>query len=293
MRDIPVVWHSQEDGRGHYNCTAMLNDALDIQKCVHYPGWRRFPVVDGAIVIVHGGREHGRLDKLQMDIEDLKWTLLIFLGDEESSFPAEKVEHPNSICWVQEPLPGRHDFADRYLVDGYTPLTHLLKKTVEKTYDWFFAGQVTHERRRACVAALQTIDWGGVIIETKGYCQGVSPAEYYALMSQSKIVPCPSGPCSPDSARVWEALECGCIPILDDLSPTRAGTGFWKYVLGDFHPLPVITEWGELPDMIRDLRRDWTMRSVEIQNWWLNYKWNFLNHWLTQDLKSLRGEDDV
>jgi hypothetical protein len=292
--EIPVVWHSQEDGRGHYNCTAMLNEAFDVQQCVHYPGWKRFPHVDGAVVVVHGGREHGRLDRLNEDISELLWVLLIFLGDEEASFPAERVHHPNKLCWVQEPLPGKHDFADRFMLDGYTPLTHLLVKTaLSREYDWFFAGQVTHERRRACVDALRTLDWGGVIIETKGYCQGVSPSEYYSLMARSKIVPCPSGPHSPDSARVCEALECGCIPILDDLSPTRPLTGFWNYVLGYNHPLPVITEWDDLPDMINDLRRDYTRRSIEIQNWWINYRYQFINNWLVNDLKVLRGEKNV
>jgi hypothetical protein len=272
----------------------MLGDAFDAQNCIHYPGWKRMPIVDGAVVVVHGGREPGRLDRLNMDIEDLKWVLLIFLGDEEASFPAELVEHPNKVVWVQEPLPGKHDFADRYMLDGYTPFTHLLKKTVEKDLDWCFAGQCTHERRRACVMELQdNIDWGGVIVQTKGYCQGVSPAEYHHLLSRSKIVPCPSGPMSPDSARVCEALECGAIPILDDLSPTREEPGFWRMVLGAHHPLPVIIDWKDLPEMIHGLRRDWVMRSVECQNWWLNYKFQFINNWLVNDLKMLRGEKNV
>jgi hypothetical protein len=65
MVQTPVIWHSQDDGRGYYNCTQMLNDAFDLQGCVHYPGWKRMPLVDGAVVVVHGGRELGRLERLK------------------------------------------------------------------------------------------------------------------------------------------------------------------------------------------------------------------------------------
>ena len=135
--------------------------------------------------------------------------LLIFLGDEEASFPTEQVEHPNKVVWVQEPLPGKHDFADRFMLDGYTPLTHRLKKNVEKDLDWCFAGQVTHERRRACVAELQdNIDWGGVIVESKGYCQGVSIEEYHSLLCSRRLCLVPPGRTPripPEFARRWNA----------------------------------------------------------------------------------------
>jgi hypothetical protein len=287
---VPVIWHAQEDSRGYYNCTAMVNDLFDSHGCgPHYPARNKMPDVEGAIVVVHGGRELGGLDRLNRDIEPLKWVLLIFLGDEESQFPAEQVEHPNKICWVQEPLPGKHDFADRFILDGYTPHTRKclieLPDALERDLDWCFAGQMTHERRWACRNALQNIDWGGVIVESKGYCQGVSLSEYYRLLRRAKIVPCPSGPFSPDSARVCEALECGAIPILDDLSPTRKEPGFWKMVLGD-HPLPVVTDWSTLPRVIEELKSHWNERVLECELWWACYKKDFMT-WLEKDVQCL------
>ena len=29
--DIPVIWHAQDNGRGHYNCTAFINDIMDFR----------------------------------------------------------------------------------------------------------------------------------------------------------------------------------------------------------------------------------------------------------------------
>lgn len=282
MQPVDVFWHGQQDGRGYYNCTTFLNDIFDYYGCIHHAGWDGIPKqIEHAIVVVHGGRELGRLDTLNEHIEHLESVFLIFLGDEEGSFPVEFVQHPNKVVWVQEPIPGRHDSADRYLIDGYTPGTKSFLAedgpfSNGRDLDWVFAGQVTHERRRACVDALRTINWGGVIVESKGYCQGVSIEEYHRLLTRAKIVPCPSGPHAPDAARPWEALECGAIPILDAYSPTMQPDDYWTYVLGP-HPLPVIKDWENLPQMIEELKQDWETKSAVIQQWWASYKMKMFN----------------
>jgi hypothetical protein len=286
---VPVCWHAQKEGRGYYNCTSMCSDLFDFNNCgPHYGAWDRMPNVEGAIIVLHGGREMGRIDKLNMDIEKLQWCLIIALGDEESTFPLEQIEHPNKILWVQEPLPGRpaHDAADRYILDGYPHdyRRHMVK--CEKDLDWVLACQMTHVRRWQCRNALQGIDWGGVLVESKGYCQGVSRDEYFRLMARAKIAPCPSGPFSPDSARVCEALECGCVPILDDLSPTRSKPGFWKLVLGQ-HPIPVVESWDTLRDEIEDIKAQWKDYSQECQGFWRDYKEKFFGTWLAEDLAKL------
>jgi hypothetical protein len=289
---IPVIWSAQEDGRGHYNCCTQLNDAFDLYDCVHYPGLPRAPKgLDGAVYIVHGGRQLGSIDRVNMDLAELRYCVVIVLGDEENSFPVEQLQHARMKIWVQEPIPGRHDFCDRFILDGWTPDT---RKMIEKIrpdilgrdLDWSFAGQVTHQRRYACVDALREIEWGGITIETKGYCQGVSIMEYYRLMLRSHIIPCPSGPFSPDSARVCEALECGCVPILDDLSPTRKEPGFWKMMFGPFHPFPVLTDWSTLPNHIRDIKSRWDVWHEHTQNFWRQYKENF-TRWLREDIDEL------
>jgi hypothetical protein len=290
---IPVVWHAQADGRGRFNCTTMLNDMFDHYEGVqHFGGAKAWPeeVIDGAVVVVHGGREVGHLDRLNIDLDNLEWALVIFLGDEEASFPVLDVHFPKrSKIWIQEPLvPGPHSLAHRFILDGYShDFRRWVVKNSPKDLDWIFAGQVTHQRRRECVTALQSIDWGGMIIETKGYCQGVSKREYTELLSRSWIVACPSGPHAQDAARPWEALDCGAIPILDDLSPRRRVPGFWNYVLGPGHPLPVITDWTTLPSVIDDLKHhNLKLLAEDCAAWWVNYQCGWLQ-WLKKDLEEL------
>jgi hypothetical protein len=293
IKSVPVIWHAQQEGRGTYNCTTMLNDLFDRYDCNHCGCLNlQSRNIDGAVVVVHGGREIGHIDRLNQDLDRLKWAILIFLGDEEASFPVEEVEHDNYIAWVQEPLFSRpgHAKAKRFLLDGYShECPRRSTPQNPKDLDWFFAGQVTHERRRACRDALQSIDWGGVIIETKGYCQGISPQEYFWMMYRSRIIPCPSGPFSQDSARIWEALECGSIPILDDFSPTRRDGEFWSKVIPG-SPLLRVSDWRELPKIIEKMKLanlDRFQRETLI--WWNDYKWKFWR-WLEEDLKELGVE---
>jgi hypothetical protein len=287
---IAIAWHAQSDGPGIYDSTAMFRDMVDLYEVAHYGAWFSMPEnIEGAVVVVHGGREHGRLDKLNEDIKNLQWCIIVALGDEESVFPVEKIEHPHKKVWVQEPMPGRHDFADRFMICGYghDRKRHIVK--VEKDLDWFLGAQITHERRIACVDALRKINWGGVIIESRGYYQGVQMSEYVRMLCRAKIVPCPSGPFSPDAARPWDALQAGSIPILDDLSPTRKEPGFWQYVLGG-HPYPVVTDWSVLPGLIENLKLgNIERRAKECLEFWETYKWKF-SCWLKEDLKDLGVE---
>ena len=282
---IPICWHAMRDGRGRFDSTAMVNDMFDLYDVEHFPAWDRMPDVEGAVIVVHGGREITREDKLAMDIENLKWALIIYLGDEEASFQTEKISHPNAIYWVQEPLMGKHDFAHRYILDGYAHgmQDHIVK--CDRDLDWFFGGQVQNERRRGCVDALRGLDWGGIVIETKGFYQGIAQSEYYRTVCRAKIIPCPSGPFSQDAARPWSALECGSVPILDDFSPVRKEPGFWKMVLGD-HPFRVIEDWRTLRDEIENLKVDWPDRQYEAVAWWKGYRESF-NSWLRIDLAKL------
>jgi len=286
---IPVVWHAQADGRGYYNSTALLNDMLDLYPCEHYGGLNGIPEkISGAVIVVHGGRELDAIERLNTDIRSLGWVILVVLGDEENSFPVEKIEHSNKRIWIQEPLPGRHDFCNRFMVNGYG---HDFRKYIvrcEKDLTWFFGGQHTNSRRHACVDALSTMEWGGITILSKGYHQGISLGEYYRTLCRAKIVPCPSGPFSQDAARPWDALEAGCLPILDDLSPARMTPGFWKYLLGEAHPFPVITEWSTLPSLIGELEKDWEEQFVMCRAWWEAYKARF-SSWLETDIWKLTG----
>jgi hypothetical protein len=137
--------------------------------------------------------------------------------------------------------------------------------------DWFFAGQANHERRRKLVATLLGLP-GGRLKETAGFAQGFDRVDYLALMAQAKVVPCPSGPATPDSFRVWEALEAGCIPVVDEDCPAYNTPGFWELLLGEKPPFPTVTDWSTFPAVLDGLLDGWPDNTAIIQAWYRDYK---------------------
>jgi len=284
---IPVAWYGV-DHRLTKNCCVMLNEMFDTYDCVHRIG--DVPTdMDGGVVVVHGESCYDKMLRLNIALSKLKWVIVVLLGDETHMLDPTLISHPRMKLWMQEPVPGVYE-ADRYILDGWT---HGCKRAdVPKDLAIFFGGQDTHQRRKECVSMLrEQFDWDVIMVLSKGYTLGVNREEYFRMMSRAKFVPCPCGPSSPDSARPWEALECGAIPILD----SRGGyegrfpvTGnFWPLVLGDY-PLPVITNWAEFP---RCFKSEWLpnypVLLEKCLTWWEGYKKDWLK-WLREDIECLQ-----
>ena len=294
---IAVCWHegifglySHEGvhGRSRYACCGLLNDAFDQYDCEHFSGFSALPAnADGAVIIVHGGHLRHDVDKINQDASRLQWVIFVGIGDEENDFPYPRLSHRNMKLWMQSPIPGK-SHADRYPIVGYPcDCRELLIPGLERIYDWSFAGQITHARREECVRALKTMS-GGRLLETKQFYSGMEHAEYFRMLSQTKIVPCPSGPVCADTFRMAEALEAGAIPIVDEHpgwrdQPTR---GIFDMLFPQGYPFPLIGNWAEAPQVIASLLSDYDRKAAEVRAWWAEYKKNYFS-WLGQDLKSL------
>ena len=233
------------------------------------------------------GQEH--YDVLNDAADWFRKIVFVVIGDEEGLFQTDKLQHDNKKVWFLMPPYNPKQKVDRVGPNGWPTgaieMIAAAKKHVHnRPYDWCFLGQVTHRRRVECVEAAWEIP-NGKLLPTKGFTQGVPREDYYASMVRSKVVLCPSGPCTPDSFRFCEALEAGAIPIADDLTP-RADypAGYWQYVFGtDKLPFPVISDWNTLPNVIADCLKNWQRKSCECQTWWMATKHKLVNQ-MKQDL---------
>lgn len=284
MDKIPVLWCNPE--RMSYSCCNMLNEMFDLYGCEHFTTAE----LEGAVCVFHGGnlQLNGmgpiHASSINETINKMRWVVLISIGDESSEFPYHLLHHENMKLWVQTPLPTT--LADRYLIEGYPANTKRVE--IDKTLDFSFAGQITHARREAAWEAMcqcHSDEGRSVMHRTQSFGAGLPQADYLKMLSRSKIVPCPSGPASPDTFRIWEALECGAIPIVDSQSLRDCTEGFWNTVLPS-RCLPMIGDWSMLPDMMDMLLRDYEDWHRVTQAWWKMYKLQF-NDWLIQDLISL------
>lgn len=239
---------------------------------------------NGAVVVIPARQNHGFETEVNKFINLLDWCVILLCGDEAREFDTSKLTHPNKKVWLMQPTP--LDQADYYMGSGYTP--HLkqtpteYKGTAEKAYlnkelDWYFAGQNNHIRRSLAANVLRKMlnrdDIKGNLLETDGFTHGVAREIYSLNVFAAKAIPSPSGIESPDSFRVYEALEAGAVPIADDISKQWPEPGYWAKAFND-EPLPfkVLTDYENLEGYICDIVRDYPRMQNTTFAWWQNYK---------------------
>ena len=95
------------------------------------------------------------------------------------------------------------------------------------------------------------------------------------VLSSTEFLPCPNGFFHPETYRLYEALECGCIPIVENA---------YKYYdrLFPNNPFLKIDQWAE----VRPIIKGWNDNQIkqkreECKIWWVKYKSNleqFINN---------------
>jgi len=235
----------------------------------------KIPKGDKAIVVTPARHHKGLEIKVRKQLDNLNSCVLFLLGDEEADFDVSLVEHPKTHIWVQNPHMDKHDKYNR-LGTGYPP--HMKLKKQDKDLDVYFAGQVTHKRRRELTDILidMSMESNKVLCtRTKGFTQGEKPEVYYNYMSRAKIVPAPSGAVIPDSFRLYEALEAMAIPLADECSPTETLNGYWDWLFMGDTPFPKIIEWDRLFGLVPELIEDHPRNMHQQTAWWIKWKRDF------------------
>lgn len=240
----------------------------------------KLPPKDRAIVVVPARHHSGFEYKINKMLQRIDKVVLFLMGDEEAEFEVEKIQHNNIQIWVQNAHPGRHD--DYNKLGTTYPIhikEHLKNKTFNKTLDLYFSGQITHKRRTQmleCVLHYEAeFNKNCLINRTRGFTQGVSHEEYYKLMAAAKVVPAPSGTVVPDSFRLFEALECMCIPIADEVNPSGNITEYWDWLLGEESPFPKLTSWDAIYGIMENVLQEYPNNLHQVTSWWIKWKRNF------------------
>ena len=91
------------------------------------------------------------------------------------------------------------------------------------------------------------------------------------ILSDCDFLPCPNGVTHPETYRVYEALQCGCIPVVEN-----------SYKYYDFlfpnNPFIKINKWSEAKDIISNWNEETIKKKrEECKLWWSNYKLNLQN----------------
>lgn len=289
---IPVIWQNYNQGapnRGYWDQGFL--ELLFAGQVWKTPFWSRFKHYDsikeapdsatGAIVVLPARYNGNYIKQLNDDLKRFEWVLLIIGGDEENVFEWEKVKHPRIKIWVMTPHPNMHAKADFVLGEGYRKEAPKLlsKYKGNKPTDIFFCGQITHDRRQQCRSRL--IDLRShhpelktdYTFNTKFAEENLSKEEYYRRMSRAKVVPCPSGPATPSSFRIFEALEAGAVPVADGKTLSiNYPDGYWSFIFQGEPPFPVFSDYEQLPGYTQDTIEQYPKINNKVYAWWQEYK---------------------
>ena len=140
----------------------------------------------------------------------------------------------------------------------------------ERPYSWCFMGNATPPARQDMLRHLRTVP-GGFTHLTDSFHDGkaLSAEAYAAKLRASVFVPCPGGN-NLETFRVYEALECGAIPIVEEWFAQP----YYTRLLGPC-PFPILRVWSEAPGLIRALSASpeaLAERQEACAAWWRDTK---------------------
>jgi len=153
--------------------------------------------------------------------------------------------------------------------------------TFERRYVWSFAGDTGKRSRVEMLKAMSGVE-GGHIHTTSANPRSPTPEQsntpnaplsiedYAQLMSNTIFAPCPAGRENLDCFRVCEALEAGCIPLVE----RHPFYDYFRHLFGD-HPMLTVGDWSDAPALIASLRKDrgaLDRRRLACARWWQDYK---------------------
>ena len=304
-----VVWwqwnfHAYRDG-GSTGCvyehdTALFMDMFPEPENTYIGNFSDLPPKTGAIVVVNGARaDSSYIPALQKFIKDMPWVVVFSMQDDNSILRLHELKHPNMKIWVHSPKCGgagfewsqnNHDYARRIPV-GTTKLFRNLspeQRATPKTIDWLFIGRLGFSTRVEWFVALRDLVGNkftdtGTLNERRIWTQDgcteewVTEEKYVNMMLAAKVVICRPASCTPETGRLYEALEAGCVPIV-----ARCATGdwnqkynwqaYWPYVFGEIPPFPIIDGPRDLARGIQEALNEYPENANRIQIWWADYK---------------------
>ena len=138
-----------------------------------------------------------------------------------------------------------------------------------RPYLWSFLGSSSRASRPEMIAALKPLAPHFLHLTDRGV-ERLGRPEYEQLLRDSIFAPCPMGNVNLESYRVYEALECGAIPIVEK----RIGLDYFTSLLGK-HPMPAFTTWRQAARFVARIRGNPGALDAlqrECMEWWRAYK---------------------
>ena len=191
---------------------------------------------------------------------------LIHLGDESGILDLSSIYDGFNFVWRSFCL---RRFFDNKKVNcipiGYKSGVHL-NKEIKKKYKWSFIGTPHRSSRHDLLFQLSQIKPSFCHITKKFNEKIIDSLEMSKVLSSTEFIPCPNGFFHPETYRLYEALECGCIPIVEN--------AFQYYDrLFPNNPFIKVDKWIDAKSIIKDWNEEQiNKKRKECQLWWHKYQ---------------------
>lgn len=267
MNPINIIWHN--GFRGNWDSGLLTSLISEDARFIQHNYKDNNPVFDEAIIIIGKPQDY---DAVRDYLAQFKKAIVILSSDEDAEWDWKRCIPSHLQIWTQYYFRNKEEIKERLLLGFPTRLKEVtINKNLERNYFCSFVGQVQNPHRHACVEALKKIpDHFIKIADGFGGLNGLEYQDYINILCQSKVVLCPSGSMCTDSFRVYEALECGALPIVEARSPRDdKHFDYWREVGAGI--LPCVHDWHDVKYILenKELIERKTKECIE---WWSNYK---------------------
>ncbi len=231
------------------------------------------PIEDRAFVVIPGPQNIGHEKHIAKELQNISRLVLFITGDEEGVFDIDRIDHPNAEIWIQYPHK-KHEKYNKFPIGVPQHLKNNLPNYKTKTYDVFFAGQITHQRREQLAGAIALVN-NALYKPTDGFARGDKPIYYYDNLASSRIAACPAGAVVIDSFRLFEAIEMMSLPIADLIDSSGLEDDFYQRLFNEVVPFYKTKDWNELSNINLKLLETYPNNMHTVVCWWIKYKRDF------------------
>lgn len=133
----------------------------------------------------------------------------------------------------------------------------------QRKFVWSCVGARWDQNRNVMAQVMSSIP-NGFLYVAEHHGIRLTPAEMSKIYRDSVFIPCPRGAIIMDNFRVTEALEAGCIPIVER-------SDYWAKMHGADFPAIQINGWHEVPGIIQQYTQDpagLDLLRNRCYNWW-------------------------
>ena len=192
--------------------------------------------------------------------------LLFHLGDESGTYDLSQVYKNCNYVW-------RTFCSNKYFENSHIkciPIGYksglVNKQKNKRKYKWAFTGTPHKSSRQDLLFQFSDIKPFFCHKTEKFDEKIISVNEMSEVLSSTEFIPCPNGFFHPETYRLYEALECECIPIVE------SAYNYYDRLFPD-NPLIKVNKWADAKPIIRDWGDDQIKKKQkECKNWWNSYK---------------------